>query len=393
MGAVLDAATRLVSGRSVILTAGAASSESLAVQMHDLGAREVHRLALRTQPSLGVWHQLSADDAALLAPSHELAARLDAIDPAAEAVVYTGSYTTCRSLLGRRVLGARRTAWADAECTLEQRRLVGRRVRPLDVDQLERLPGIAHLSQIPIVVSGIPRSGSSLGAHHKYLVVTTDTLERRDRLRAIGRTLSLDCEVALVARFDPGLPVTVYGYVAEQRVVMQPPVLALVFVDDATSRISAPGIVTFAALSDGQAAAAYRAARNAAFALVHQHDYRGAFGIDGSLRAEALVVHDINPRVCAGFRTFDRHTLGGAHPSLVDMVLRESGRPADIVRELPDPLAPRGDSRVVVWDSQDAEWQALASLQLDGWTLEATKLAICHAAGRGRTYLGQLNVS
>lgn len=72
--------------------------------------------------------------------------------------------------------------------------------------------------------------------------------------------------------------------------------------------------------------------------LHQQTGYVGAFGTDGVLHGDRYLVHEINPRVCAGFALLDQFQPHAAPLAAVDLVLRECGAAAEaaVARPLAD---------------------------------------------------------
>lgn len=363
MSAAGDELRALISGRRMLLCGSAAGSKRLAHGLRRAGAEEVSSVDETSADHQETWRRTMAQEHLLTHPPAEVARRLEEVDSERQALIYAGSFTACRRLCERRVLGARRTEWLRAEARAEQVRLLGSPGTVMTLDELHQLLDRPASLARRLVVRGIPRSSVSLASAHN-LVIDRD-LARRLVHETVDR-LREDCDQAAVAPYMPGLPVTVYGFVASDTVIVQRPVLGLVFVSLNDGTIRAPGIIADPPLSPEDQAATIAGAVAAARRIGEELNYRGAFGVDGTLTGSGLVVHDFNPRVCAGFRIIDEHALGDLHPSLLDMTLRESDEPRTLLADLPPRLPTPVLDRPVLWMPDDRRDRAMAELTVDG---------------------------
>lgn len=309
----VDLAAGYVDGRIVILTGSAASSGRMARFLSDAGARTV-TVELEDLPT-ATRERFTALEHALEHPSEDTAARVHAVDPDGTGLAYAGSFTAVHDLLGRRILGARSSASLAIERKDLQHNLlpVPGRVLPLAFGLPE--------SPEPVVVQGIPDDGVAMASSHTYLVPP----HAEDSARAAALAgLRRDCQRARVTTLDTGIPCTFYGFVTEAGTVDFGPVEALVFWDPATWRIHAPGIVRPLRLRTETHGQAQATVHTLAARLHELTGYVGAFGTDGVVTAEDYVVHEINPRVCAGFSLLDQLAPASAPLSAVDLVLREA---------------------------------------------------------------------
>jgi hypothetical protein len=322
--ATAEAVAGLVEGRVVILAGNAAGSAAMASFCADAGACAVHSLALPTDGT-GLAHRLAALEDALARPPVAVVDQLDAIDPNRRAVVYAGSFTAARWLAGRRVLGARSRPQFDAERKDVQDRLMGRGATraPLTDGGLADIESrIANLaSRGPVVVQGVPARLLAMGTSHTYAVPGSASRA------AIGRLLASmveeDCVAVRLVPMDRGIPCTYYGFVASRFAVDFGPFEALVYWDPASWRVRAPGIVR-PLLLDARTEAACRSAVQAAMRRLHrQVGYSGAFGTDGVVIDTRYVIHEINPRLCAGFTLLDQMHQPAVPLTAIDLALRE----------------------------------------------------------------------
>lgn len=108
--------------------------------------------------------------------------------------------------------------------------------------------------------------------------------------------------------------------------------------------------------SPRQALNAARASTHAVARRLHeQTGYAGAFGTDGVVNGSRYMIHEINPRMCAGFALLDQLRPDADPLAAVDLVLRERGAAAAaaLVRPLADTahaLSDDGRFRFRLWD-------------------------------------------
>lgn len=383
----LREARRLIGGHTMILTGGVAGSEDLRHGFEAAGA-VVQPLVLESLPG-PIWKRLGREYMLLASPPPDLAAAFERLDPDGVAIVYAGSATTPAVVLGRRIIGNRRAKWAEAESRGAQLSILGRKETRVTLEKMSTvLAACPH--QGLVFVKGVPRRGLSLGSAHNFCIPTASSGLRDEFLAGVVDCLLPDCDEALLSRCELGAPLTVYGYVAGVEAATWPPVLALVFVDRQSGRVVAPGIVHGVPLDARQRSAAGQRAREIGAALVASYGYRGAFGVDGIWTGEAWSPHDVNPRVCAGFRAMDQTGLGGLHPSLWDVVLREAGDPAPLIAELGNELSHTVGCRVCLWDDRDPLWHGLAKLDPSGIGFADLLETICSEADhRGYAFLAE----
>jgi hypothetical protein len=357
-----DILTPLVANRTVILTGSAAGSASLSSFLSEIGAREVVSLALVAEEGnpIDVW--LARLEALLASPPSEIVQAADDADPAATGVVYAGSYTAQGTFCGRRILGSRRPEQFTAERKDLQALYLADKHRTAWVIDVSDTSAAAHAIQNAVrrgatVVSGVPRGRLASGSSHTYLIARGD----EERGRVVTQMLARDCGVALVAPNDRGIHCTYYGFVADDWVIDFGPFEALVYWNRGNSRIAAAGVVRPITLRSHQHTAARRAVISAARRLHETTGYSGAFCTDGVLQGDRYVVHEINPRVCAGFSVLSE-LCGGLPFAVLDIALREGG--ADASARLRAPLRSlsrrlRRQRRLLkLWDSKHRPLEA-----------------------------------
>ncbi len=173
---------------------------------------------------------------------------------------------------------------------------------------------------LPSVVQGIPDHGIAMGTSHSYLLPRP--ADRR-QVRELTATLMRDCTRAVVTGFDPGTPCTFYGFITATTIVDFGPIEALVYWDPHTWRLHATGILRPLPAPEGVLASARVEVHAIAQRLHSRLGYVGAFGIDGVLTDDCYAIHEINPRVCAGFSLLDQLAPQAAPLAGIDLVLRE----------------------------------------------------------------------
>jgi hypothetical protein len=313
---VVDLGTRLVGGRPIVLTGSATNSRSMARFFQDAGAARVGSADLAGVPS-GIRERLAFYEALLDAPDPGFCRWLDMFDPEGEAMVYAGSFTAGSAVAGRPIIGGRSADHLAAERKDHQETFTRRAgvVRPVN-------HGLSHLRR-PTVVQGVPVAGVAMAASHTYILP----------LANLAAHLARDCDQLIEREFDSGRPCTFYGFVTPQWCVDFGPVEALVYWHRTTWRINTPGIIWPMSLPRPQIQAARRTVHETAARLHAYTGYVGAYGTDGVIHCGRYLIHEINPRLCAGFRLLDRILKVNLPLAAVDLVLREIRIAGDVLRE------------------------------------------------------------
>ncbi|SHN52726.1 hypothetical protein SAMN05660350_00420 [Geodermatophilus obscurus] len=322
----LSLAAEQIGGRVVILTGSTAGSRQIARFVADAGAtpREIPLADLPTETR----SRFAAMESALHHPTGEVVDRIDGADPTGSGLVYAGSFTAVSTLAGRKVIGARTPAVLAVERKDIQQSLLDLPGRIVPIDDFQPA-GPA------MVVQGIPADGVAMATSHTYLMPPHS--EAHPRQDTVLATLRRDCRQLRIAPFHPGIPCTFYGFVTGSDVIDFGPVEALVFWDPQTWRLVAPGIVRPLPLQNADAVNARIQVHDVATRLRERAGYVGAFGVDGVLTTDGYVIHEINPRVCAGFSLLNRLAPDDAPLSAVDLTLRES--PEAATQALTAPLS------------------------------------------------------
>lgn len=260
-------------------------------------------------------------------PPRRFAEALHEVDPNAEGLIYAGSFVEEGTCLGRPVIGARKTgwfnsedkerqiAWTDGQTEFQQDWIVSS-----SADDLES--ACRNLNGGLIIVSGAPRKGLAMGGSHTFAIPVADnTLSSKSK--GILERLVEACRGVRVSRQTVGRPVTYYGYVAQGHHLAFGPVEALAFWNQSSYRIEALGILT-PCPDGGSRLQPYPEIETILRRVAEACGYCGGFCIDGSIGQKGLVIHEINPRVCAGFTLLNKHVDGVLPANMIDMALREA---------------------------------------------------------------------
>lgn len=347
----LELARPLVDARTIILTGSAAGSRRMARFLTDAGARTVP-IDLGTLPQ-DTRCRFAACERTLAEPPETLRRQISSADPEGSALVYAGSFTAFTKLCGRRVIGSRSARHRDAERKDTQLDLLG---SPAQVVALT--DGLA-LPRVPVVVQGIPDQGIAMATSHTYLVPRSAS--GRD-IGELGAKLGLDCTRVIITTFNAGVPCTFYGFITASAVIDFGPVEALVYWDPRTWRIHAPGIL-WPLRRTAKVLASARSSVHAVARRLHERlGYTGAFGTDGVISDDGYIIHEINPRVCAGFSLLDQLIPEAAPLAAIDLVLRElpevSGALAIPLKAVSSELEQRLAPTYRLWDSPDRQLPA-----------------------------------
>jgi hypothetical protein len=173
---------------------------------------------------------------------------------------------------------------------------------------------------LPCVVQGIPDHGIAMATSHTYLLPRSADSRQ---VRELTATLKRDCTKAALKGLDHGMPCTFYGFITATTIIDFGPVEALVYWDPRTWRLHATGILRPLLAPEGVLASARFEVHAIAQRLHSQLGYVGAFGVDGVLTDDGYAIHEINPRVCAGFGLLDQLAQQAAPLAAIDLVLRE----------------------------------------------------------------------
>jgi hypothetical protein len=365
---------RILRNRPIILTGAAArSTRSLREFLKVCGVRELLSIDVPGRTASRVAEDMHFLDHFLENPPVTFLERLDAADPTRKALIYAGSFTRHCKLAGRRIIGARQASWFEAERKEWQRQLTSRqkgfRQSFFPIRSPKQLHSIIEkwVSTQPVVVSGDPKAYLATGASHTFLITDRKMLSSQ-KGRCILSTLAEECSGIRVSAYTPGRPATYYGFVGDGLFVLAGPMEAIVFFDQGTGRIKPDGIQTPFPLNPTLARQGRRIVQHLVMRLVQATSYRGAFCADGTFTPNGFIVHEVNPRICAGFRLLTRITECHLPMSMMDVALREKAldHPAELgikLQRLFDGLINGPD--LALWEDRDKEAALLDAQPLE----------------------------
>lgn len=315
-----------VDNKIVFLSGPAIGSQVIRQYFLDSGASCVLDLPVSGTRTHCISHLIQIQNDYLVAPSEQVCAHLEIIDPKREAKIYAGSCVTAETMDGRQVLGRRLQSWRDIERKRHQCTLTAGQdqYNPCYIDFRNGLEADDLLEYCvhhqPCVLSGDPKDCIAMGCDFAYVFQQDTPIQR---MRTICHILHQRCEGVRVANLTDGIPATYYGFVSNEQYVLYGPVEALVGFHRRERKVFAPGILTPVALSDELRKTAREDMLSVVSRLVNASGYRGAFGVDGCLTRSSFIVHEVNTRMCAGFSLISR-SHGDLIPfGIIDMVIRE----------------------------------------------------------------------
>jgi hypothetical protein len=325
--AALSVVGPLVVGRTVILAGAVVRGARMVAFLQDAGATVRKLDAGPTPPDTRA--RFAHYEHFLAEPDEDTLRRLDELDPDKRALIYGGSFTAVQILAGRPLLGRRKRQHFAAERKDRQREILRAPSRIVPCRS-----GLDASIDLPTVLQGVPIDGVAMAASHTFLL---PRLADHDRVLSTMAELRRDCTSAIISELTIGTPCTFYGFVTNNEVIEFGPVEALVVWNRRTWRLSAPGVLRPLPLHQDVLAEARAAVRSAARRLHEKTGYVGAFGTDGVVASDRYVIHEINPRVCAGFSLLDQLMPTASPLAAIDIALRES--PALASAKLCGPLA------------------------------------------------------
>ncbi len=143
-------------------------------------------------------------------------------------------------------------------------------------------------------------------------------------LHRICTNLYGTCKGVRIASLTTGLPITVYGYLADTgKIVIFPPVEAIVGYRKENHKMFAPGILVPPCVHI-DINCIENSVQRIIDNLKKHSGYRGAFGLDGVMSKNGFIIHDVNPRICAGFSLMSKLLNDNLPLGLIDMLIREN---------------------------------------------------------------------
>jgi hypothetical protein len=317
---LVERLAQIYTGRPVILGPGVLASRTAAVSW--LRARGCPVLVLATARGAGPVPapdectvveveipvtRLVTDELRLLdhlahhLPDHAVAA-IERFDPDRRAVWDPSHFVTDdEPLLGRRVVGGRPAAYIRMEDKLFAEKVWAAcdvptapyRVVPVEEAALAEASA-ALAGPLGAVWTGDTRDGFHGAGNYVRWV-----LEEEDR--AVAQSFfALHCDRVRVMPFLDGVPCSIHGFVLPDGTAALRPVEIVVLRRSGSREFVYGGLSSYWDPPDADRAEMRDVARRVGDWLRAEHDYRGAFGIDGVLTADGFRPTELNTRLAAG---------------------------------------------------------------------------------------------
>jgi len=312
-------------------------------------------------------------------PDHAVTA-IERFDPTGEAVWNPGHFVTDdEPILGRRVVGGRPAAYLALEDKLFAEEVwvacnvptAPHVVTP--VEEAALAEATARLAgPLGAVWTGDTRDGfHGAGNYVRWVLDEGD--------RAIAQSFfALHCDRVRVMPFLDGVPCSIHGFVLPDGTAVLRPVEIVVMRKTATREFVYGGLSSFWDPPDADRAEMRSVARRVGNWLQVEHDYRGAFGIDGILTADGFRPTELNTRFAAGavrlaaldrqlFSLLQIHLVAGLDtgvtvPDLEALVpLMDAGRNGQ-------PVAIGQGTSIGTSEEYDVHWDGTALARADGRT-------------------------
>jgi hypothetical protein len=274
----------------------------------------------------GIMGGIRAFERVLAEPPAELVAAVDRFDPERRAEVLGAVFVTSRTVLGRRVFGARTPTW----CALEDKTTVD---GLWDAAGIERGPS----QVVPIGSDDLGRAARRLDAGDGVVLVADNRTgwhgggyglrwARSDtELSAARDELATMADRVRMMPFLEGLPCSIHGWVVGREVVTFRPCEMVVLRESGAARLRYAGASATWLPRDDDREAMREVARRVGVHLRDAYDYRGVFTVDGVLTVSGFRPTELNPRFGIGLATLGRraglplyllHCATVTHPEL-----------------------------------------------------------------------------
>jgi hypothetical protein len=234
-------------------------------------------------------------------PDHAVEA-IERFDPVGEALWNVGHFVADdEPILGRRVVGGRPAAYLRMEDKLFAQEVwaacnvptAPHRVVPVEENALAEATATLA-GPIGAVWTGDTRDGFHGAGNYVRWV-----LDEQDR--AIAQSFfALHCDRVRVMPFLDGVPCSIHGFVLPDGTAALRPVEIVVLRKVGSREFVYGGLSSYWDPPDADRAAMRDVARRVGRWLQTEHDYRGAFGIDGVLTADGFRPTELNTRLAAG---------------------------------------------------------------------------------------------
>jgi hypothetical protein len=241
------------------------------------------------------------DDLAHHLPEHAVAA-IERFDAAGEAVWNVGHFVTDdEPILGRRVVGGRPAAYLRMEDKLfaeEVWAACNVPTAPHVVVPVEET-ALAEATTAVAGPLGAVWTGDTRDGFHGAGNYVRWVLDEEDR--AVAQSFfALHCDRVRVMPFLDGVPCSIHGFVLPDGTAVLRPVEIVVLRKVDSRGFVYGGLSSYWDPPDADRAEMRDVARRVGSWLQAEHDYRGAFGIDGVLTADGFRPTELNTRLAAG---------------------------------------------------------------------------------------------
>lgn len=273
-------------------------------------------------------------------PPAEALHALQTFDPTGDAVAVTLLPVTLEEYAGRESWGGRPAAYTALEDkTLSQQIWDAAGVASAPEEVVDVTPDALRDSAARLdrgagtVWSADASDGMNGGADRVFWVCD------EEQAHAAYAELKTYAERARLMPFLDGVPCSIHGIVLADGVVVLRPVELIVLRQPGSSKFLYYGMSTTWDPADADREVMRDVARRVGTYLQREHDYRGAFGIDGIMTADGFRPHELNPRFSGGISTIGKGLPDLPLNRLHDMLVRgvDIGVPAaDLERVLVD---------------------------------------------------------
>ncbi|MBD2759229.1 hypothetical protein IEE94_06865 [Yimella sp. cx-573] len=289
--------------------------------------------------------ELKAWQQVVTSPPPQVLDALTRFDPSGEALVVIGvPVATPARIFGRETINGR----SFADQALEDKTLCGDifRAAGLDVAEEEVVPADPIQLQRSalrldrgngVVISADASQGLNGGASKVWWVRPGE-----DPAPVFDEVSKAGAQARLMPFLD-GQPCSIHGFVTDNGVIALRPVELCMLRRAGGPGFLQAGISTWWDPTDAARTQMREAARRVGEVLGRDHNYRGAFGIDGVLTRDGFRAHEINPRFSGGINTINK--ASGAVPlNLLDMALRSRDHITLHVAAVEDVLVAEADA-------------------------------------------------
>ena len=319
----IDALSSIVFDKTVILYGTPSYSNMMITTFKNAGARNVIGIESKTSPQMDPSQYNYFINRELKHPSIDLLEKIGKIDSQKCSLIYAGSSIDIQWVDDRKVIGARSTAWSNLEKKVEQTRILrnqeGYKSSFISLDSLSQCAFKSLcIKLMPCVISGELANGIEMGSSHTFVI----NKRTQNGLGGIYQTLKNDCIGIRIASFTDGLPITVYGFCHNKKIYYYQPVVGIVGYNESNGKIVAPGIIAPTKL-DVDPAVIYQSVIEICNKVVSESNYCGAFGVDGVLIDGKYIIHDYNPRICAGFSLLSKLSQSKIPHNILDLLMKE----------------------------------------------------------------------